>query len=696
MKKWIFYLVLLASSLNAISQSTIPVQMTITKGPLVDTNQLKAELSKTIIKLNNRPDTNWVKAKIAAAVLTATQGAKGDTGPAGPKGDRGEKGDIGQTGPQGPPGTGTGGTVNSIISIRSVKDWGAKGDGSTDDQAAINRAIQDCYAQGIYTLYFPAGNYIHSKPILMRNKSAAFSTLRLLGETRMWSSAPGSVLIATYNDAPGIAMQLNKGSEINGFRIVGKFQPASGNSFWNTPFEQWGSGARDSRYSPECGIAVDFATNFGGVPPDGGYPTMTGEYGIATDRGTGGSTGVQIRNCVISNHVVGIASSINGQTQNEEELVIDFVDFTNCKTGVAGGQSQEKNNVLSNFATWGGTHTLFSQGVYGSVGHAGHWKIEKGNVAGQCLQLVSAWAAAWFPVFIEDVFAESLGQFGSYGTQMNAQVSNCHFDFQEPQYGIGFRPLIYAYGAVNFNNVIMRYYNGAVPGYPIIIQGGVYTQCTFGGTPVDILGTAEYYNCGEDGYGDYRRRIGDTRKNIRLTTGENIVTHNRYGDFSFKDVSHIEIPKISFQENTTYLQFSSETGTRQVTTTGGAAFTFTSSNSAAYNVNQLIEYSGDAGRGWGAISKIEGNIITVVGGTPANANYNISAIYPNHASIVFTGDVTGPGEISNIKATWGIPTGGVGRVFETQAGVFKIVSYDASTNKFKTIGKLPTGTNTFK
>ena len=52
----------------------------------------------------------------------------------------------------------------------NVKDYGATGDGSTDDSAAIQAAVTDiCGAQGI--LYFPPGNYILKTAITFPNKS---------------------------------------------------------------------------------------------------------------------------------------------------------------------------------------------------------------------------------------------------------------------------------------------------------------------------------------------------------------------------------------------------------------------------------------------------------------------------------------------------------------------------------------------
>lgn len=58
---------------------------------------------------------------------------------------------------------------------RNVKDYGAKGDGTTDDTAAINRAISDgnrCGADCGSTstlqavVYFPSGTYLVSRSLI--------------------------------------------------------------------------------------------------------------------------------------------------------------------------------------------------------------------------------------------------------------------------------------------------------------------------------------------------------------------------------------------------------------------------------------------------------------------------------------------------------------------------------------------------
>ena len=52
----------------------------------------------------------------------------------------------------------------------NVKDVGAKGDGQTNDTQAIQAAINDIPVEGV-SLFFSAGTYILSAPILVQGKS---------------------------------------------------------------------------------------------------------------------------------------------------------------------------------------------------------------------------------------------------------------------------------------------------------------------------------------------------------------------------------------------------------------------------------------------------------------------------------------------------------------------------------------------
>lgn len=58
--------------------------------------------------------------------------------------------------------------ATALYNTTSVKSWGAKGDGTTDDTAAFQAAMSFC-ATNLCALYIPAGNYIISSPLLWPN-----------------------------------------------------------------------------------------------------------------------------------------------------------------------------------------------------------------------------------------------------------------------------------------------------------------------------------------------------------------------------------------------------------------------------------------------------------------------------------------------------------------------------------------------
>lgn len=95
----------------------------------------------------------------------------------------------------------------------NVKHFGAKGDGSTDDTAAIQAAID-----AAYLVYFPAGTYTCMSTLFLRNGS------RLLGEARGQKAASGSVVQLDSRvvglSAKPAAIKINAGSSHLGVGVT--------------------------------------------------------------------------------------------------------------------------------------------------------------------------------------------------------------------------------------------------------------------------------------------------------------------------------------------------------------------------------------------------------------------------------------------------------------------------------------------
>jgi parallel beta-helix repeat protein len=85
--------------------------------------------------------------------------------------------------------------------VLNVKDFGAKGDGVSDDTAAIQKAINTA-PDGI-TIYFPAGTY-HVSNFVVKKRSA----LSFLGEERnsVIRRKPGAARMATFEGSSNIAI----------------------------------------------------------------------------------------------------------------------------------------------------------------------------------------------------------------------------------------------------------------------------------------------------------------------------------------------------------------------------------------------------------------------------------------------------------------------------------------------------------
>src|SRR3954467_11517156 len=77
------------------------------------------------------------------------------------------------------------GSLRGISTIANVKDFGAKGDGVTDDTAAIQATIDHALQHKLANVYMPDGLYLTNGPIHL-GYGQTFTTVNLIGADSMF------------------------------------------------------------------------------------------------------------------------------------------------------------------------------------------------------------------------------------------------------------------------------------------------------------------------------------------------------------------------------------------------------------------------------------------------------------------------------------------------------------------------------
>ncbi len=247
-------------------------------------------------------------------------------------------------------------SITGVATILNVRDYGAKGDGSTDDRAAIQSAINAAVAAGVsgrgVDLYFPSGVYAYSGVL-----TVVGNNVRLVGSG--WQS---TVLYGTFTT--GDMIHLGNGSGHSGLSI--------------TDMSLWCSAARTTGSTVNVDFASDTVLNrlvynnyFTGVTVQGaslkvwitccefnnGHPADG--IGINVVNGAGGDTyiydsiwsnppaskplaGIQIvqtghtsiARCNVTSCVYGLYV-VPGNTQDVSYLFIDDTLFDSCSSAGA-------------------------------------------------------------------------------------------------------------------------------------------------------------------------------------------------------------------------------------------------------------------------------------------------------------------------------------------------------------------------
>ena len=264
------------------------------------------------------------------------------------KGDRGAPGAPGSQGPRGVPGPA--GTPQ-IIYV-NVKDFGAHGDGVTDDTNAIQSAISA--ANGL-VVWFPPGTYLCNALIVI---SANFTTLAAINGTAILKKFPGST--------PSIIRVTGNYCTIQDLQFDGS-SVVSGNSCVEVP----GTFNKIIRCfmanATGHGIVLD-----GSIGQGSASNNWIEECYIHNNAGVGIAQNTAVDNTIVNNQIY-----FNGL----EGITVDIVAYrnkiignwlaSNCQTGGAGNISLDQGDLC----IIQGNHVL------GSIGSA-HGIVTNNNVSG--------------------------------------------------------------------------------------------------------------------------------------------------------------------------------------------------------------------------------------------------------------------------------------------------------------------------
>ena len=283
------------------------------------------------------------------------------------------------------------GTIN-------VKDFFAKGDGSSDDYLPIINACNYCIANPTIctTVRFPVGTYVTTKPILLQNivnGANQFFTINLIGDVsnKSYLSQYGSTIYCKFKAGFGIGMEFARGVLIKNLSIVGQYvfpNSVAGNKIATLMWNQWNDGSvSDSRYFPYAGISID------------PYPLIQG--------GTGGSSQIEISNCAIKQWMVGVAIGCNGVTLNAESINLIDDNIDAVRDAIAIGQDQSKDIHIDRIKCWAAVHTMLDGLRYGTGTGGGSVFINGGNIAANMNELFNLYADR-FPLSVKDLYAENL------------------------------------------------------------------------------------------------------------------------------------------------------------------------------------------------------------------------------------------------------------------------------------------------
>ena len=287
------------------------------------------------------------------------------------------------------------GAALHAAAVCNVRDYGAKGDGTTKDTAAIQKAIDACAEKGGGTVTLPAGNYL-SAPIVLKSNI----TLHLdKGATLLGSTDHADYPAITEFRAPGLQALVSATNASNitidgegtidgqgetwwemarhtpGSGILGSHHPrprlvvfdhcrhvvVEGLTIENSPMWQVVPYYSDNvtirnvkilapQHSPNTDAMDPFSSSnvlIENVYADVGDDNVAIKSGMIDSPGPDSpSRNITVRNCVfLHGHGMSIGSELAGGAQN---IVAEHIQFNGTDQGIRVKANRDRGNVVKN------------------------------------------------------------------------------------------------------------------------------------------------------------------------------------------------------------------------------------------------------------------------------------------------------------------------------------------------------------
>ena len=248
--------------------------------------------------------------------------------------------------------------------IYNVKDFGAVGDGSTNDQAAISAAVSAAGSSG--TIYFPSGTYLVNSTVTMTSRCAFVGESRYNSCLKTNSNIPIITMDTTSSCSRSVFQHLRfqgiASSGCAGILITGSSSAWTSTCLFNDLcFDGIYYGIRNTRTLGSGEIRFDWNTFSDWVMSGSVYSAYSSAYGSGTGN-------------VYSNIVGGTTGRIlaweGGDTSNIGDILISGLHSATAQAGVylgSGGSYHQRVTICNAQFDAGVTAAFDVHGAYGNL-----------------------------------------------------------------------------------------------------------------------------------------------------------------------------------------------------------------------------------------------------------------------------------------------------------------------------------------